>query len=160
VKLGLPSSSTDARWTNTTIRLLLIPGARLQHGDSDKTCARYRPFVWLARFRCTADSQTVCTCRLDPMSGSPLLATRHGHYTVLVKLPYIVSRFYGCKPSRAISCRQERRREIAHVAEAPRQRPMQKSEVHGQAINLIIRSCSSPASCVRYVQVAVRPGDT
>jgi hypothetical protein len=54
VKLGLPSSVTDARWTNTTIRLLLIPGARLQHGDFDKTCACYQPSVWprdLARFR-------------------------------------------------------------------------------------------------------------
>lgn len=43
------------------------------------------------------------------LSDSPPLAARHGCYAILVRLPCIVQRFFGCEPSRAISCRQEGR---------------------------------------------------
>ena len=58
---------------------------------------------------------------------------------------------------RAISCRQERDREIVVLQKHPGQRRVQLSEVRGQAIYLITRGCSSPLSCSNYLRVAAQP---
>lgn len=104
-------SNTHARWTSTTIELLLTPRTHLRNAfvirHVPATASPYGLGACCPPCAATQPSLSICTYHMALLSDSPPLAARRGCYAILVRLPCIVLHFFGCEPSRAISCRQE-----------------------------------------------------